>query len=177
STRRARRSWKGWCRSTDAGTCITEPRTPGWASRFGIRSTTREAASRETDQWLAGTCCGDATTRPFVVVHILRHPSKGVVGLPQGDVAAGLPLSVVVAINDAHGDRVHGPTFDVTLALEPNPQGATLSGTLTQTALDGIATFRDVHISRAGRSFALSATGNSISASSPRFDVRLRLTS
>jgi len=121
---------------------------------------------------LTVNACGQDTTAVTI-----GPPAQLVVGLPQGDVAAGLPLSVVVAINDAHGDRVHGPTFDVTLALEPNPQGATLSGTLTQTALDGIATFSDVHISRAGRSFALSATGNSISASSPRFDVRLRLTS
>jgi len=31
STRRARRSWKGWCRSAAAGTCITARRTRGSA--------------------------------------------------------------------------------------------------------------------------------------------------
>src|SRR5439155_557135 len=38
STRRARRSWKGWCRSRDAGTCTTARRTRGSALRSGTRS-------------------------------------------------------------------------------------------------------------------------------------------
>src|SRR6266511_5467304 len=55
STRRARPSWRGWCRSTGAGTCTTEPPTRGSASRCGIRSHDAIACSEVAMKFTAGT--------------------------------------------------------------------------------------------------------------------------
>jgi hypothetical protein len=47
----------------------------------------------------------------------------------------------------------------VTLSLGVNPSGGTLSGTLTVTVVNGVATFSDLAIDRAGVGYTLHATG------------------
>jgi Ca2+-binding RTX toxin-like protein len=66
------------------------------------------------------------------------------------------------------------PTYSgsVTLALANNPGGATLGGTLTATAVNGLASFTGLTISKPGSGYTLKATAAGLSAgtSSP-FDV------
>lgn len=104
-------------------------------------------------------------------------PADLLVSAPQGDLAPGLPVSLTVTVQDAGGNRVRGSTVPVTLALRPNAQGARADGTITVNAVDGVATFTDVRVSRAGRGFAVEASAGSLSGVSPLFDVRLRLSS
>jgi hypothetical protein len=110
-------------------------------------------------------------------VLVAQEPAFVLVEVPTGDVAAGLPLSVTVTVEDALHNRVLLPSLGVTLALLPNNQNAMLIGTLATDAVDGVATFSDVSVSRAGRRFVLSAAAGSVSGTSPPFDVRLRLSS
>lgn len=119
---------------------------------------------------------GTGTLADTAQIMVQQKPARLVVGTPA-DAAAGLSITVLVTIQDALQNTVVGSSLDVTLALEPNDQGATLLGTTTTTAVDGIATFDAAQISRAGRGFVLSATAGELVASSAPFDVRLRLTS
>src|SRR5260370_37159622 len=62
----------------------------------------------------------------------------------QPSTAAGsqtITPAVRVAVEDASGNTVTGPSDTITLALGANPDSATLSGTLTVAAVQGIATF------------------------------------
>jgi hypothetical protein len=52
----------------------------------------------------------------------------------------------------------------VTLSLVPNPSGGTLSGTLSVTVVNGVATFSDLSIDLVGDGYTLHATiGGSLS--------------
>ncbi len=80
--------------------------------------------------------------------------------------------AVKVEIRDASGARVAGSTAAVTLAIAAGPPGAALAGTTTVAAVDGVATFGDLSIARAGAGYALAATSGTLTAAtSAAFDV------
>jgi hypothetical protein len=77
------------------------------------------------------------------------------------DTAAGQTISpaVMVAVVDAYGNVETGDNTDtITLSIGTNPGGGTLSGTLTLTVLNGVATFTDLSIDQAGMGYTLHAT-------------------
>src|SRR5688572_15548363 len=93
-----------------------------------------------------------------------------------GAATAGSPISpaVQVAIRDAAGNTVTGASANVSIAIAAGrgASGAVLTGTLTRTAVNGIATFADLAIDLAGTNYALSANAASLtSATSAAFDV------
>ena len=92
-----------------------------------------------------------------------RAVKLGFAGAP-GDVAIGgrrrSPIAVVV--QDENGKSVREGTYAVRLALK-NPGPATLTGTLTAETVNGIATFPDVEMDRAGR-YQLTATATGLQA-------------
>jgi hypothetical protein len=75
------------------------------------------------------------------------------------DTAAGQTLSpVTVAVVDQYGNVETDDTSDtVTLSLDTNPSGGTLSGTLTVAVVNGIATFSDLALDLAGDGYTLHA--------------------
>jgi hypothetical protein len=77
------------------------------------------------------------------------------------DTAAGQAIgpAVVVAVVDRFGNVVTSDNTDtVTLSLGANPGGGTLSGTLTVTVVNGVATFGDLSIDLPGAGYTLHAT-------------------
>ncbi|WP_224247027.1 S8 family serine peptidase [Hyalangium gracile] len=89
--------------------------------------------------------------------------------------AAGATIApaVKVSILDAFGNLVPSATSSVTLALEANPSGGTLSGTTTAAAVNGVATFDTLSISRAGTGYQLTATSGTLtSATSTAFNAQ-----
>jgi Tol biopolymer transport system component len=99
----------------------------------------------------------------------------GFVAQPPGTVEGGTPIAraVQVAIQDALGSTVPGATQAVTLALAANTTGATLSGTTTVGAVDGVATFNNLSVDRPG-SYTLSATATALTGvTSTSFAVHL----
>jgi hypothetical protein len=91
-----------------------------------------------------------------------------------GNTVAGAPITpaVRVSIRDSFGNLLSSSTQNVTLALAANPAGGTLSGTTTVAAVNGVATFGDLSIARAGTGYTLTASGGSLtSATSAAFDV------
>jgi hypothetical protein len=76
------------------------------------------------------------------------------------DTAAGQTMTpvVTVAVVDQFGNVVTSDNSDtVTLAIGANPGGGTLSGTLTVTVVNGVATFSDLSIDLAGDGYTLHA--------------------
>ncbi len=77
---------------------------------------------------------------------------------PPVSVTAGAAFSVKINVEDAQGNVALGYSGPVTIALANNPTGATLSGTLTVQARDGVATFSDLSLDKAGSGYTLQAT-------------------
>jgi len=75
-------------------------------------------------------------------------------GTPRG-AAISPPLSV--AAHDAGGHLVTDYTGAVTMSIGNNPSCATLGGTKTVAAVNGVATFGDLSIDRAGNAYTLVA--------------------
>src|SRR5262249_940257 len=80
--------------------------------------------------------------------------------------------AIQVAIEDGFGNTVAGATNAVTVRLGSNSTGATLSGTTTVNAVDGVAVFNDLSINGPSASYALSATSDQLtSATSASFTL------
>ncbi len=86
---------------------------------------------------------------------------------------AGSPLATVrVAAEDGAGSVVSSFASGVTVQLETNPSGATLSATVTAT--NGVATFSSLELDKAAHGYTLIATASGTSlvdATSTSFDV------
>src|SRR5579871_5898939 len=90
-----------------------------------------------------------------------------------GSAASGGTISAVtVTAEDANGNVVTGYTGNVTISIGTNPSSGTLGGTLTVAAVNGVATFSDLSIDKAGTGYTLSATDGTMStAPSGSFDI------
>lgn len=107
-------------------------------------------------------------------VTVLARPAVRLAFATQpADAAAGATLAPIrVAVQDEVGSTVTTSTASVTLSLDRNPGGATLSGTRTVTASGGVATFSNLRIDKAGSGYTLRATSGSLSpAISNQFDI------
>lgn len=103
-----------------------------------------------TSEGRSGSTTLLVTARPSSRLGFVVQPSNG---------TAGLPLSppIQVAFQDDAGATATTATGTVTLSFSANPTGATLGGTLTTQAVQGIATFHDVRVNRVGQSYSLQA--------------------
>ncbi len=64
--------------------------------------------------------------------------------------ASAIAPPITVAIQDAGGNTIPGATNTVTMAFGSNPTGATLGGTTSQAAVNGLATFNNLTVDKAG---------------------------
>jgi hypothetical protein len=84
----------------------------------------------------------------------IQQPSRIVAG-------AAISPAITVAVQDQFGNLVTSDNSNVTLAVEIGPPGASLGGTVTVAAADGLATFDDVAPGNAGE-YSLSAVDGSL---------------
>ena len=102
---------------------------------------------------------------PAAALRFVNQP-----GLTTAGVAISPALSVELL--DAYGNKVTGPALQITLFLAANPGGATLSGTVTVPALNGVAEFPDVRMDKAGQGYKIGAhSGDLLQAASAPFTV------
>ncbi len=80
---------------------------------------------------------------------------------PPSSLTAGDSFGLTVDVQDAYGNLAAGYDGTVSLALSGGPAGASLGGTITTLAVDGVATFSGLSIDQAGGGYALAvdATG------------------
>ena len=80
--------------------------------------------------------------------------------------------AVTVRIEDDFGNLVSEASDAISIALEANPSGAELSGTLTRVASQGLAAFTDLQLNVSGSGFTLMADGVDLaSTESNPFDI------
>jgi hypothetical protein len=70
--------------------------------------------------------------------------------------------AVTVAATDGTGATDTNFTGTITVAILSNPGGGTLSGTLSRTAVGGVATFNDLSINNPGTGYTLQATSGGL---------------
>jgi hypothetical protein len=70
---------------------------------------------------------------------------------------------VLVAAVDAFGNTATGFTGAVSIALGANPAGGTLTGTLSHNAVNGVATFADLSLDKAGSGYRVTASAAGLS--------------
>src|SRR5260370_3749265 len=103
------------------------------------------------------------------------HPPPRLVFTAQPpNTIAGSTMSpaVQVAIQDASGSTLTAATDTVTIALGANPGTATLLGTKTVKAVNGVAIFDALSIQKAGTGYTLTAaSGPLIGATSTPFSI------
>lgn len=101
----------------------------------------------------------------------------GFVTQPIGGTASQVLQPVRVAIQDASGNTVTSDTRSITIAITAatGTAGAVLGGTLTATAVAGVATFSTLTVDRAGTAYKLTGTTTVASAltaaTSNTFDI------
>ena len=74
---------------------------------------------------------------------------------PPPSLTAGAPFGLTVQADDASGNLLSSFNGPVTVALAANPGGATLGGTLTVTASNGVATFSGLSLTKAAAGYTL----------------------
>ena len=78
----------------------------------------------------------------------------------------------MVTVQDAGGNTVTSSSATINAAIGTNPGGGTLSGTLSTTATNGVATFADLSINKTGTGYTLTITSTGLtSATSSTFNV------
>jgi uncharacterized repeat protein (TIGR01451 family) len=113
-----------------------------------------------------------ATSNPFNITP--GFASKLQFPLPLSDTQAGATISPAVTVRalDANDNLATGFVGNVSIAILNNPGGGTLSGTLSQPAANGVATFDDLSINMAGNGYTLRATSGVLTpATSTPFDI------
>jgi len=87
-------------------------------------------------------------------------------------IATAITPKVEVSARDAQGNAATSFTGTVTIALATNPGNATLGGTLTTAAVNGVASFADLTVSKAASGYTLSAAASGLTgATSATFDI------
>lgn len=99
------------------------------------------------------------------------HPTGGVVAArleftsQPGSATAGVSLrpAVAVTVLDSAGRIVGAFHEPIVISLAANPGNGTLSGTLTATPTNGVATFSDLRVNRAASGYQLGAAASGLS--------------
>ena len=112
------------------------------------------------------------TSAPF---NITVGPATRVAFTTQpggGGAASAWGQQPVVTVQDAGGNTVTTNSSSVTVAIGTNPSGGTLSGTKTVAAVNGVATFADLSIDKAGTGYTLTAADGALTgATSSPFNI------
>ena len=114
------------------------------------------------------------------VYYLTQLPISGSSGLglafmahPADTTASATMTPVQVAVQDSSGNTVTSAANPITLVLGSNSAGGTLSGTLTENAVNGVATFNDLSIDKAGTYILVATATGLTSASSNSFTINL----
>jgi hypothetical protein len=133
--------------------------TNGWTlgSLLGLQTVTAVAAglSNAPVSFTATALKGAATSTV----------SQLVMSVLQSSVTAGATLAtIVVSAEDATGNIVSSFASAVQIALASSPSGAALGGTTTASAVNGIAKFPNIVLTKAASGYTLVASGDGLTS-------------
>ncbi len=112
------------------------------------------------------------TSRPTLEFVVLPASKLAFTTAPRVG-TAGEALGVFeVSIQNADGETMTAATNTVTVAIGSGPAAASLKGTLSVAAVNGVARFSTLMLERAAQGYTLTANASGLSgATSPAFDV------
>ncbi|MEX1050176.1 MAG: hypothetical protein WEC54_01375, partial [Gemmatimonadales bacterium] len=178
-------------RATDALGNTVPGAVVTWAVALGggstsAASTAADANGRAAIQWTQGTLAGTAhavtaalaavDTVTFTATVTPATPTQLAFTTDPVTANAGEALNATVAIHDQYGNVATGATDGVTMAIVggTGTSGALLSGTMSQAAVAGVATFTGLSIDSAGTNYALQATATGLAAAtSATFNITI----
>ena len=120
----------------------------------------------------ASTGLTSATSNTFNITP--GAASKLVFGQQPTNTTAAQTITpaVTVQVQDANSNLVTTSTASITVAIGTNPGGGTLSGTLAQSAVGGVATFGSLSLNKAGTGYTLTASSTGLTgATSSTFNI------
>jgi hypothetical protein len=120
-------------------------------SRTNTRTNTATSTASKTS---TATNTATATNTPGPAHHLDFNIQ------PPSSVTSGQTFTVQVTIKDAAGRTVPYATNTITVGLGANPPDGTLSGTLSQPPVAGIATFNDLSLDDVGSGYVLQASAS-----------------
>lgn len=172
-----------------AGITIAWEVTAGGGS-ISTPSSATDAQGLAAVSWTLGTVSGAAQAVTATIAGSASAPvtftASALPGAPARLAFRGQPTdamsgaaiapAVQVGLEDRLGNLVADATSVVTVAIETNPAGGTLSGAAQVSTTGGLATFGDLNIDRMGHGYTLSASapGLPVAVSVP-FDVTVHL--
>ena len=130
---------------------LTATASGGIATFSGLTLDT--AASGYTLQVSSGGV-GSATTSAITVIPAAASQMV-VTEQPPDTVAAGSGFGLQATIEDIYGNVETTDNASVSVAVDNNPTGTTLGGTLSATAAQGVATFSGLTLTKAASGYAL----------------------
>ena len=133
----------------------------GGVATFSNLSLTK-AASGYTLQ-VSGDGIASATTTPITVTPAVAS-QVAITAEPPASVTAGSSFGIQAAIEDTYGNIVTSASNAVSVALANDPTGATLGGTLSVTASNGVATFSGLTLTQAASGYTLQASSSGLSS-------------
>jgi hypothetical protein len=83
---------------------------------------------------------------------------------PSTTVKLSSPFALQASIEDAYGNLVTTASGTVSVAFASNPTGATLGGTLTVTASQGVASFTNLTINKVGSGYTLRVSSSGLTS-------------
>jgi len=115
------------------------------------------------------------TTQPTVNVKPNHADKLAFASQPSDTVLDGIiSPPVKVQIQDHYNNLVIDSNTWVTVAIYSNPGHGTLSGTKSRKAINGVATFDDLSINKAGTGYTLKASSSGLSSvTSSKFDIKV----
>src|SRR5205823_236072 len=112
-----------------------------------------------TGYTLTATGAGSTTSAAFNIT--AGTATQLVFNVQPSTTTAGTAITpaVEVTAQDGNGNTATGFTGNITVAIGTNPSSGALTGTLTQAAVCGVATFSGLSIDKVGTGYTLAATG------------------
>jgi hypothetical protein len=102
-----------------------------------------------------------AVTNSFNITH--APASKiAITQQPPASVIAGNPFGLSIEVLDDFDNRATSFNNQITVALENNPAGGTLTGTTQVNASSGVAVFNNLFINKAGSEYSLRVSGTGL---------------
>ncbi|TLY37503.1 MAG: hypothetical protein E6K60_04490, partial [Nitrospirae bacterium] len=112
-----------------------------------------------------GTCQSGTATSNVVTSLIVLGAANHVAFVPQPTNAVSTAVispAVTVQVLDANNNVVTSSSAPITVAIGSNPGGGTLAGTVTQNAVNGVATFNNLSINKVGTGYTLTANSSGL---------------
>jgi hypothetical protein len=115
-------------------------------------------------------------TTTFVKVVAATESQLVISTEPPATASVGTAFTVVVTALDVYGNIATSYSGTITVALSNNPNNATLSGTLTQPFVSGVATFADLSLNEDGVGYTLAFSGGGTTLLTTSINVYSTLT-